>query len=211
MSKMVLFQHSFRIWLFGVFMPLLAVEGIAVCIIQQRYLAFEEPLMLAVHEHSGITLVRIAIVLHWLGKWPLAGVLVTALAWYEWHRKRLLRVAFVLLGTVVPVVLMSVVKSFFGRARPELWPRAVVESSSSFPSGHSTFAAALALTVVVLCWHRPYRVELGAAALVFAVLSGYARVVLGVHYPTDVLAGWLVGVGTVVCLQQIMRRKISLR
>ncbi|MCP2041198.1 undecaprenyl-diphosphatase [Neisseria sp. HSC-16F19] len=195
------------LWLwFGLFLPLLLAGVIAEDVWDRERYAFEQPLMLAVHRYTAGTLwEEVALVLHWLGKWPAATLMAVLLAWYESRQQRRARAVFVLAGAALSTAIMSVAKAFFDRARPELWPRLVEETSASFPSGHSTFAAALAVTVVLLCWQRPYRWPVLVLAVALAALAGFSRVVLGVHYPTDVLVGWITGALTVLGIFQIMR------
>jgi undecaprenyl-diphosphatase len=88
-------------------------------------------------------------------------------------------------------------KEVFQRPRPDLVPHRAVVSSPSFPSGHAMQAAATYLTLGALLARVQRRRRLKALLLALAafltLLVGFSRVYLGVHYPTDVLAGWTAG------------------
>ena len=94
-------------------------------------------------------------------------------------------------------LLSTGLKQFFGRERPDLVPHLAAVSSLSFPSGHSLLAAVLYLTLGALlarfAARRRTKVYLLTVALFATFMIGSSRVYLGVHYPTDVLAGWCVG------------------
>ena len=124
------------------------------------------------------------------------GMSVLALAgaaylWYRGHR----RVASgVLAVPVVAITLFSVVKRIYARPRP-LGLGGRVDSSYSFPSGHATASAAVCCTLAYVLWREGF---IGRrTALVFAVLAplliGTSRLYLNVHWATDVLGGWSVG------------------
>ena len=93
--------------------------------------------------------------------------------------------------------LSHMMKSVFSRPRPDLVPHGVEVATASFPSGHSMMAAVTYLTLaVILARTQPQlriRVFLIAAASFLAILVGVSRVFLGVHWPSDVLAGWSLG------------------
>ncbi|MCC3154376.1 phosphatase PAP2 family protein [Hymenobacter sp. BT770] len=108
-------------------------------------------------------------------------------------------------------------KALLHRRRPEEWRPLVAEPAIpatvySFPSGHAMAAAALAATGVLLLWPSRWRWPALGLGTGWAGTVGVARVYLGAHYPSDVLAGWLGSVGWVVGLYLLYfhpRRKVA--
>jgi undecaprenyl-diphosphatase len=95
------------------------------------------------------------------------------------------------------VVTSALLKDVFQRPRPEIVPHIVYVSNTSFPSGHSMLSAVTYLTIGALLARSHKRRALKAYFLVLAallsIMVGVTRVYLGVHWPTDVLAGWTAG------------------
>ena len=104
-------------------------------------------------------------------------------------------------------------KSFVARERPDLLEPVLVEHGFSFPSGHSALGMVAygVLAVLVSRSRLPQHVRRGAivALLVLVGLIGLSRVWLGVHYPTDVIAGWAAG-GVIVLIYAALSRSVSL-
>jgi undecaprenyl-diphosphatase len=108
--------------------------------------------------------------------------------------------ALMVIGSVATGLLMSHLLKFgFARPRPDLVPHGANVYTASFPSGHSMLAAVVYLTLGVLLARTLERRVLRFYVLVIAILLtalvGVSRVYLGVHWPTDVLAGWAAGTG----------------
>jgi undecaprenyl-diphosphatase len=120
-----------------------------------------------------------------------------------------------LLGAVVSGTLVSTaLKLGFDRPRPDLVPHGSIVYTSSFPSGHSMLSAVVFLTLGALLasaqTNFALRAYLIGLAVFLTLLVGASRVYLGVHWPTDVLAGWTAGAAwALLCwaiAQQLRRR-----
>jgi undecaprenyl-diphosphatase len=112
------------------------------------------------------------------------------------------------------VLFTEILKELFGRPRPDLVPHGTIATSTSFPSGHSIYAAATYLTLAVILirvhTQRRMRALFVISALVITFLVGFSRVYLGVHWPADVLGGWLVGgVWALICWTAIRALHLS--
>ena len=106
--------------------------------------------------------------------------------------------ALVLLAAMLGATLLSEsLKLGYARPRPDLVAHAVETMGASFPSGHATLSAAAYLTIGALLAHaqekRRVKTYIHVTAVFIALLIGVSRVYLGVHWPTDVLAGWCLG------------------
>ena len=104
---------------------------------------------------------------------------------------------FVAFATGSAFVIDEALKQFFQRARPDVVPHLREVMTMSFPSGHALMSAVVYLTLGALSMRiaerRLTKFYCMAMAMLITVLVGASRVYLGVHYPTDVIAGWLIG------------------
>jgi undecaprenyl-diphosphatase len=103
----------------------------------------------------------------------------------------------VLVASIGGKTLNFLLKDLLYRPRPDIVPHLVQVTSPSFPSGHSMGSAAVYLTLGILLAQRAprrsWKMYFLAVMISLTVIVGFTRVYLGVHYPTDVLAGWTAG------------------
>jgi membrane-associated phospholipid phosphatase len=124
-------------------------------------------------------------------------VLVTAgfvvAAWLWWRGRGRFAIGL-LLVILVGRGLSEVQKYWIARARPDLDPHLVVVKTWSFPSGHATSSMIFYLTLALaLIPQGKWRRLAAAAAILLSLLVGISRVMLGVHWPSDVIGGWSFG------------------
>lgn len=122
------------------------------------------------------------------------SVLVTGFLWLNGQRRM---AVFVVIAATSGMVLSLALKALFDRPRPSIVPHLSLVHTSSFPSGHAMVSAAVYLTLGALVARtvkgRRLKIYVLSMALALSLAVGVSRVYLGVHYPTDVLAGWMGG------------------
>lgn len=128
----------------------------------------------------------------WIGGGVQRYVIVTILTlalWRWWGWGAALAMG---LTTLVSAFTSDVMKALFGRVRPDLVPQLDIIHSPAFPSGHSNNAAVVYILFIMLVPQARHPLWQAAAAIMI-VLTGLSRIMLGVHWPTDVVGGWMLG------------------
>lgn len=152
-----------------------------------------------------------------LGSGTVLGLFVAAIAGFLLLQGLRRTAAFIVIASVGGWVVNALLKELFRRPRPDVVPHLSQVLSLSFPSGHAMTSAAVYLTLGALLMRvadrRATKIYCMTCAMLMAGLIGITRVYLGVHYPSDVLAGWLVGLSwALVCwlIERALERKTGL-
>jgi len=201
-------KHGARLVLVfaGVLLPLWGFGELAEDVHESVSFPFDEPILQFAHQLARDGFDRTFLLVSKLGYgWgvvPADVVLVLVLVALRKFREGL----FAAVALAGSALLNVGAKHLFGRARPTLWESIAPETTFSFPSGHAmgsmTFAAVLAL----LAWPTRWRWWVIVPLAVFVVMVGLSRVYLGVHYPSDILAGWTAALAwTVGCYMLVFR------
>lgn len=152
-----------------------------------------------------------------LGTGVVVMMVVAVAALFLWLTRHKHSAALLLVATSVGIVINSFLKDVFRRDRPAIFDWGTEVFSSSFPSGHAMSAAIVYGTVAYLA-ARLQRTHLARAltigvALILVLLIAFSRIYLGVHYPSDTLAGLLVGLAwAAFCMASLEAvQKLALR
>jgi undecaprenyl-diphosphatase len=166
--------------------------------------AFDRAILTWIHGHSVGWLDTSAIELTALGSSVVLWVIALALSVLLWHLQKHRYVALIWFACSGSLVLNQTLKVAFGRSRPDVFEKLVDVGHLSFPSGHAMNSMVFYTVAAYSIGHvvGPGRARHGTYAFAAVVIAmvGFTRLYLGVHYPSDVLAGYAVGyVWAIVC------------
>jgi len=192
-------RHGMRLTLVfaGLLLPLWVFGELADEIHEHEAIAFDEPLLLFAQSMARQGFDDFFVFMSKIGyEWgvvPFDVVLVVVLAVLRKYREAV----FAAISLGGSSLLNIGAKLAFARERPSLWDSIAPETSYSFPSGHAMGSMTLACVLFLLAWNTRWRWPVAALMVPFVVLVGLSRVYLGVHYPSDILAGWAVAMAWV--------------
>jgi HAD superfamily hydrolase (TIGR01509 family) len=143
------------------------------------------------HEHRSLN--TVAVGFDYLGRWWLALSGIVAIAGVLWLAGRRAQARYLALTMALSLSLNLLLKLVFRRMPPG-GGTVVKASTYAFPSGHTMTAAALAAALALIAWPTRWRWPVLLVGVAFAGAMGLSRVYLAVHWPSDVAAGWALGI-----------------
>lgn len=189
----------------GVLLPLWAFAELADEVHELERFVFDDPILLRANALAGPVLDRFFIAVSWAGYEGVIAIdvviVLSLLACKRWREATFAAVAFI--GSSL---LNLGSKQLFQRDRPSLWESVSPETTFSFPSGHAMGSMTLAMVAILLAWPTRWRWPVLLAAGVFALLVAASRIYLGVHYPSDILGGWMAAMAWVTGIHLVLFR-----
>jgi membrane-associated phospholipid phosphatase len=185
-------RHGWRLALvfIGLLLPMWGFGELADEIHEQEAIGFDEPLLHFARSITGTGLDQAFVLVTRVGfahgVIPLDIALIVVLALRRYFREA----AFAAFSLGGSGLLNIATKQLFARERPTLWDSIAPEVTYSFPSGHAMGSATLACVLILLAWRTRWRWPVAIVMVAFTLAVGFSRVYLGVHYPSDILAGW---------------------
>jgi undecaprenyl-diphosphatase len=201
-------KHGWRLMplFLGLLLPMLLFGAVVEEYREDGILPFDKPILLWAHGLASPAIdaffITISDIGYLYGVVPVNIGILLYLAFEKRYREGL----FWALAVGGSALLNLGVKAHFARARPDFWEQVVTETSFSFPSGHAMGSATLATALILLTWRSRWHWPVLVLMPAFALTVGAARVYLGVHYPSDILAGFAVAVAWVFAMHQVVGR-----
>jgi HAD superfamily hydrolase (TIGR01509 family) len=153
------------------------------------------------HEREPLTALAVALDHGW--RWWVAAGIVAVVCAALWRARRRAEARYLALVVAASLLLNLLLKIAFQRDPPG-GSTVVRASHYAFPSGHTMSAAAFATALAFIAWPTRYRWPVLAGAAAFALAMGLSRVYLGVHWPSDVAAGWAMGLVVAVAVRAVV-------
>lgn len=204
----LLTQHwrSLLLLLIGVFLPLQFFGELAEEVWENEGgFPWDIPTLLAIRSMASPQLDKFALVLTQLGVFwgvfPVAA-LVSLRLLFNRHWRSLTYVITTLLGSIV---INRTAKVLLHRVRPHLWESPAPEFDYGFPSGHAMSSMTFVMVLVILFWRSRWRWWVVGLGGLFVLAIGWTRLYLGVHYPSDIVAGWTASIAWAIGVSLLIK------
>jgi len=202
--------RSLLLLLIGVYLPLQIFGLLALEVWQNGGgLPWDVPILVGIHTTSQPQLDVIATVLTKFGKFQVVLTIVSIIGLVFLFLRRWRSLTYLLTTVVVSSLVNRTAKELIHRVRPHLWDSPFPELGYAFPSNHAMGSMALVAALVILTWGSAWRWLVLILGSLFVVAIGWTRLYLGVHFPSDILAGWMVSVAWAIGVSLILKPHLT--
>jgi undecaprenyl-diphosphatase len=172
--------------------PVIIFSKLAGEIIENEPLAIDTFVLQWIHSHATSVLDVFFLIITTAGNVEILLPVTIIVALYLLYRKQRLNTFIILFSVGGAAAANVVLKLLFHRERPIFWHSLIVETGYSFPSGHAMLSSALIFSLIFIAWRTRWRWWTIIVGVTVIILIGLSRLYMGVHYPTDIIAGWSV-------------------
>jgi membrane-associated phospholipid phosphatase len=202
--------RSLLLLLIGVYLPLQVFGELAEEVWEnQGGFPWDVPILLAIHSTASpqidvfaTTVTKLGV--FW-GVFPVACVVGLQLL----RRRRWRSLTYLLTTLTGSIIINRTAKVLLHRVRPHLWQSPAPEFDYGFPSGHAMSSMTLVAALVILMWPSRWRLHVLLVGGLFVLAIGWTRLYLGVHYPSDILAGWMISVAWAIGVSLLIRPHLT--
>lgn len=205
-KNLVMSRKSLLSILLGIYLPVQIVGILALLIWGgNQGLLWDVPILLAVHSTANSSLDTVAVFLTQWGRFENVFPVVSIIALIFLYQKKWRKFSYVIFTALGSTIISHTGKDLIHRIRPHLWVSKAPEFSYSFPSGHSMTSMTLVVILVILSWYRPQRWLVVTLGSLYIFMIAWTRLYLGVHYPSDIMAGWMLAIAWAISVKLIVK------
>lgn len=199
-------RGSLSLLLIGIYLPLQVFGELAEEVWENEGgFPWDVPILLSIHSTASPQLDVFASKLTQLGVFWGVFPIATALSLALLFQKRWREIAYFVTTLLGSIIINRTAKLLLHRVRPHLWESPAPEFDYGFPSGHAMSSMTLVAALVILTWGSHWRCLVWIAGGLFVLSIGWTRLYLGVHYPSDILAGWTVSIAWATGVSLLIR------
>jgi undecaprenyl-diphosphatase len=187
--------------LVGVFLPLWGFGALAEDVWEsQGGFAWDVPILLLIHAGARPQLDGLASKLTLAGGFWGVTTLATLVALLLLLQRQWRLLSYFLVALIGNGLINRTTKVLLHRVRPHLWESPAPEYDYGFPSGHAMASMGLVVVLVILSWRYPWRWWVWGLGGLYVLAIAWTRLYLGVHYPSDILAGWMASIAWAISM-----------
>ncbi|HEY9623017.1 MAG TPA: phosphatase PAP2 family protein [Crinalium sp.] len=203
--------RSLLLLFFGVYIPLQVFAVVALQVWGlEGGLTWDEPMMTAIHTTATESFDRLAAIVTKCGSAWIVGPVSLAIAFIFFFQKQWRSLVYLLLTIVGCGVLNIVAKGYWHRVRPGLWESGYpLPHDFSFPSGHAMTSMSFIAALIILTWRTRWHGLTLAIGAAYVVTIAWTRLYLGVHYPSDILAGWMLAIAWAMGISALVKPHLN--
>ena len=164
---------------------------LAVAVVSGWTVAFDSSVRQAIHSFATPALTRVMLAFTFVGTTGFIAIVGVLVVWWLIKTSRSRDAIWLIAQQISAYLVLQILQFAFHRLRPDPFFGLAEPNSYSLPSGHAMLSTVFYLALAILMTRKP---AARAAAVLLALFIGVSRIYLGVHYPTDVLAGFAAGV-----------------
>ncbi|MBD1909887.1 MULTISPECIES: phosphatase PAP2 family protein [unclassified Leptolyngbya] len=222
MTRLTSFSKFLKLWfqangrsllylILGVYIPLQIFAVLALKIWGlEGGLSWDVTLITAIHQSADASLDRAASWLTHLGSAKIVAPFTLTLVPILVVQKRWRSLIYLVMTLGGGGALNVVAKTIWRRARPSLWEGSYpIPSDFSFPSGHAMTSFLLVTALTILTWKTRWNPLVIILGVVYVVTIAWTRVYLGVHYPSDIVAGWMLALAWAIGISVLVKPMLS--
>jgi membrane-associated phospholipid phosphatase len=188
---------------FGIIAPLLVFGSLAEDVVEKKKFAFDQEMLYFIHGGSSTVMDRLMAAITQAGSGIVLAISCAIAVLLLLRQRGRVAALYVVISFSGAALLNQLCKHIFARTRPDLWISALPETSFSFPSGHAINSMAMCGALIVVSWSSRWRGLVLACSAVFVPLVGVSRLYWGVHYPSDILAGWACAIAWICSVKYV--------